>query len=458
MLCALPAELLASVVASLPSVEEIGRLDRVCRLFHGPPFLICLSLKIRAAAAGEATEPPTGWEASQQSWLVFCERRRRIGGRQTIAAGNNHSLCLDASGDVHSSGSSRFLGHQVQPVGLGHGDGVVELSVLTRLSVLSGIKASSVAAGAAHSLVVTDIGRVYSFGRGHHGPLGHHDEDDAAFPWMQQDQHVPKLVDALRDVNVVAAAAGEYHSMALSDYGHVYSWGSGSDGCLGHGNQQSQYTPKLVDALHNEKIVAIAAGILHSVALTNAGRIYSFGEGSHGKLGHGDAQDQHTPKLVGSLCDVKVAAISARGEFNLALTDAGHVYSWGNGFGRRLGHSDEQDQLTPRLVETLHNERLVAVAAGNYHGLALTDTGCVYSWGHGICGVLGHGDEHDHAMPQRLNMLLDVKVVAVAAGFAHSMALTNTGHVYSWGRGTDGRESSTVRYGMQPELCACSGL
>ena len=94
--------------------------------------------------------------------------------------------------------------------------------------------------------------------------------------------------------------------MAATADGHVYTWGRGYRGVLGHGNETNQHTPKLVEALVKERVVAVAAGGNHSVMLSAAGRVYTCGHGTNGQLGHGDTQHQSAPKLVGALAGEQV--------------------------------------------------------------------------------------------------------------------------------------------------------
>ena len=83
---------------------------------------------------------------------------------------------------------------------------------------------ASVAAGASHSILCTAEGEVLTCGRGEGGVLGHGDE---------QDVHVPRMVMGLAGKAVVAVAASENHSLALTVDGDVFSFGQGQG--LGHG-------------------------------------------------------------------------------------------------------------------------------------------------------------------------------------------------------------------------------
>ena len=98
---------------------------------------------------------------------------------------------------------------------------------------------------------------------------------------------------------VVAVSAGYFHSLAVTADGGVWSWGSGDFGQLGHGDQQDQLLPKKVEAFAGQRVVAVSAGLGHSLATTGDGAIFTWGKGDDACLGHGDdLLHQLLPKKV----------------------------------------------------------------------------------------------------------------------------------------------------------------
>lgn len=307
---------------------------------------------------------------------------------------------------------------------LGQGEGVRESAVPRAVAGLADVRVLSVAVGYWHTLALSEDGSIYSFGSGFNGRLGHGDTIA---------QHAPRRIDALHGVRVTAVAASESHSLVLSDAGAVYSFGDDNAGQLGHDEAREQHTPKLIEALREVKISALAAGREHSLAVSEAGETYSFGCG-RASLGHGDDRwEERTPRLIEALRGVHVIAVAAGSEHSLALSEEGEVYSFGWNSHGQLGHGDLLWKPTPRLVEALRGVRISSVAAGGSHSLVLSEAGDAYSFGWNGQGQLGCGRIAMLLEPCRIESRSSARLSAIAAGSAHSLALGEQGHVYSFG-------------------------
>lgn len=96
----------------------------------------------------------------------------------------------------------------------------------------------------------------------------------------------------------MAVHSGGKHALALTQDGKVFSWGQGEDGELGHGNRLSLDRPRPLEAFRSKRVRDIACGSAHSAAITSGGELYTWGLGQYGRLGHGDNVTQLKPKLV----------------------------------------------------------------------------------------------------------------------------------------------------------------
>ena len=427
-LCSLPPDVLARIISLLPSTEDVGRLDCVSRAFHPKPpgSVLEEGLRLRAMQRGHSVAMML--PAGQWSWvqaLCWDERRRRYGGHGVVADGNAClSAFVDAAGRLLTCGTE----DEEEDHGgfLGHGEHVHELLTPTAIDGTSAVAMSSVAAGHDHILALSEGGAVYSFGYGGSGAHGHGNED----------QHSPAVIKALQGVRFCGIAAGMCYSLAVSEAGAVYSFGCGDSGALGHGHELDQHIPKIIAwPQQGVRICAVSAGDGHSLTLSEEGVVYSFGCGENGKLGHGNQKDYHAPTCIKALKHVRICAVSAGCSHSLLLSEAGTVYSFGKVDHGRLGHGSECEPGTPMVVEALEGVGICAISAGGHHSLVLSKAGAIYSFGCGENGQLGHGDTEDQHTPKRIIALRDVQVCACTACPHHSLVKSDTGAIYSFGFG-----------------------
>jgi E3 ubiquitin-protein ligase HERC2 len=212
-------------------------------------------------------------------------------------------------------------------------------------------------------------------------------------------------------------------------------------GQLGSGRCESSSVPRLLDTLASQRIVQIVCHGDFSLALTASGDVYSWGNGDDGQLGHGKAVNELLPRMVQGTFGKGIVEIAAGNRHACALTSSGDVYAWGLGEGGRLGLGDSRTQLTPRLLKSLRQVNVIHIACGERHSLALTSEGQVYSWGAGANGRLGHGDELVQSAPRLIQTsgMVSRFVARIAAGGAHSAALTDGGAAWLWGCGDEGQ-------------------
>ena len=427
--------LLVEVVRWLPSPFDVARLDCTSRLFHlgAPRSVVEEGLRLRAEAAGRTVEAalPAG-EKSWAQWLMWEERRLLACAPPVASSCLNHSAFVDAGRQLLTCGSNVYgLGM------LGQGESVLHSVVPRAVAGLGGVRIRTVAVGGSHTLACSDEGVVYSCGYGRFGQLGHGDTSTLS---------APRVLKALQDVRISEVAACGCHSLALSRAGALYSFGLNAHGQLGLGMNMhgridlgdctTQLVPRRVAALHDVRISAVATGQRHSLVLSE-GNVYSFGCGKHGRLGHGERTGHSTPRTIVALQGVRVGAVAAGGEHSLVVSTAGRIYSFGRGNMGQCGHDDTVDQLAPRLVGALLGMRVSAVAAGFVHSLVLSE-GNVYSFGCGEYGKLGHGNIVPQPTPLVVTGLQGVCVCSVAAGHSTSLAVTTDGEAYGWGGGGGG--------------------
>ena len=247
-------------------------------------------------------------------------------------------------------------------------------------------------------------------------------------------------------VKKVAVHSGGKHAMALTVDGRVFSWGEGDDGKLGHCSRLSCDKPRIIEALKSKRVRDISCGSSHSAAITSSGELFTWGCGEYGRLGHGDNVTQWRPKQVKHLSEHRViqVACGSRDAQTLALTDDGMVFSWGDGDFGKLGRGGSEGCAIPQNVEKLNGVGICQIECGAQFSLALSKGGLVWTWGKGDYFRLGHGSDQHVRKPTVVECLRGKKIIHVAVGALHCLAVTDSGQVYAWGDNDHGQQGNTT--------------
>lgn len=330
-----------------------------------------------------------------------------------IAGGSKSLFIVSHDGKVYACGEGTN-----GRLGLGHCNNVSFPRQLTALGQYV-VRKVAVHSGGRHALAQTVDGKVFSWGEGDDGKLGHGNR-------MSYER--PRLIEALKSKRIRDIACGSSHSAAITSSGELYTWGLGEYGRLGHGDNLTQLRPKQVSALAGHRIVQVACGSrdAQTLALSDEGQVFSWGDGDFGKLGRGGSEGCSVPHNVERLNGLGVCQVECGAQFSLALTRAGQVWTWGKGDYFRLGHGSDAHVRKPQLVEGLQGKKVIHVSVGALHCLAVTDQGQVYAWGDNDHGQQGNGSTMVNRKPALVHGLQGVKVTRVACGSSHSVAWTTS--------------------------------
>ncbi|XP_020586117.1 ultraviolet-B receptor UVR8-like [Phalaenopsis equestris] len=293
---------------------------------------------------------------------------------------------------------------------------------------------TAVVAGSRNSLAICNDGKLFTWGWNQRGTLGH--------PPETKTESVPSLVKALDDVNIVQAAIGGWHCLAVDDQGRAYAWGGNEYGQCGEEPERKEDGSK---ALRRDitipqrcapqlSVRQVAAGGTHSVVLTQDGHVWTWGQ----PWPPGDIKQIYMPVRVQGLERVRLIAVGAF--HNLSLLEDGRLWAWGNNEYGQLGTGDTQPRSQPIPVQGLSGLALIDIAGGGWHSIAITKKGEVFAWGRGEHGRLGFGDDKSSKMvPQKVQLLAGEDIIQMSCGGTHSVALTRDGRMFSFGRGDHGR-------------------
>jgi inhibitor of Bruton tyrosine kinase len=354
--------------------------------------------------------------------------------------------------------------------------------------VLRDGSAVSVAASTYHTLVACRNGHLYVFGLNKGGRLGLGDDCPQQCP-------LPRRVMSLKRKRVVGIAAAENHSLCVTSDGIVWSWGNNQFGQLGDiGNSSGSTTassrsvPRPVEDLKHVPCSAVAAGERHSVALSQRGEVYVWGNNNAGQMGVARRSGNQKVQRVGGLWSDgpsqqqnKVAlAISAAEQSTLVLTapvpgllPVNSVYWFGHGnhVPMKVQFDANSSSDHPPLNFSAYSglarlQRLVnpvAIACAKYHNAAITSDGRVYTWGTsseslGRSGSGGASPSHRvTTSPQLVSGMLPENgggfAVALSASEQHTAVVTDTGALFTWGvaRGKNAMGHEGVRWQPSPK-------
>ncbi|KAL4115725.1 hypothetical protein PRIC2_012731 [Phytophthora ramorum] len=344
-----------------------------------------------------------------------------------IGAGNEHTIALTADGKVLTCGYN-------DNGQCGQG-GTARVSHLSEVPKLGENSISQVHAynGCEHTILVTMEGRAATCGYNYRGQLGHGNTAS---------ESVPKVVRSLENRIVRLVSCSYYHTvMACEEDGSgqqfLYTFGRNDYGQLGHNDSIDRKVPQHVEALNDQHIVSVACGQYHTMVVTATGKAFAFGKNDYGQLGVDSMENQLVPVQVRAGLEKQECLEIRCGYYHtIALCSGAHLFGFGrNDYGQLgLGRSgaslaanlqlQQQRFSYARLIEELEGKDIVRFACGCYHTVAVSDNGVMYVFGRNNHGQLGTGDTNERLYPFPIDDFVGKRVALVAAGFYHTVVLT----------------------------------
>ncbi|KAJ0078500.1 hypothetical protein Patl1_22839 [Pistacia atlantica] len=282
-----------------------------------------------------------------------------------VSAAKFHSVAVTTRGEVFTWGFGRGgrLGHPEFDIHSG------QAAVITPRQVTSGLgscRVKTIAAAKHHTVLANEGGGVFTWGSNREGQLGYTSVDT---------QPTPRRVSSLKS-RIIAVAAANKHTAVVSESGEVFTWGCNREGQLGYGTSHSasNYTPRLVEYLKGKVLVGVAAAKCHTLVLGVDGEVYTWGHRlvtpKRVLTARNLRKSGNTPLKFHRSERLHVVAIAAGMVHSVALTDDGALFYW----------ASSDPDLRCQQLYSLCGKNVVSISAGKYWIAAVTGTGDVYMW------------------------------------------------------------------------------
>jgi alpha-tubulin suppressor-like RCC1 family protein len=241
---------------------------------------------------------------------------------------------------------------------------------------------------------------------------------------------------------VTSIAAGGVHSLFTKSDGSLWGMGANSEGQLGLGSALAK--TNVPQEIISSGAGTIAAGYFHSLYAVG-GSLWGMGDNSYGDLGDGTTTTRYVPEQIVSIFRGGIAPIAGGGNHSLfgtyGVISLPTFRAMGLNNDGQLGDGTTVNQTSP---ETISSSRPLAVACGESHSLYLTSDGSVWAMGDNTYGQLGDNTFSQQDSPENISALGGpTNVIAIAAGFFHSVFVDSNGNLWGVGSQDEGQFGDT---------------
>lgn len=209
--------------------------------------------------------------------------------------------------------------------------------------------------GEQHGLMLDRKGRVFSMGRMINGVCGLSDTEQTDRIVHNPTQVTHDLVTSENGYQISEIKCGRFHNLAVSKKGSLYSWGEGSNCRLGLGflekdqSTPNQLTPyQLENVFDSNKVVTMSCGEFMSGLAMQTGTVYTWGKGEHERPKFNDYLEYSSPFVI--LEEKQIIHVAFGAAHCMVLDRLGRLYGWGDGSFGCMGHGDNKRRATPQQV------------------------------------------------------------------------------------------------------------
>ncbi|XP_062241178.1 serine/threonine-protein kinase Nek8 [Platichthys flesus] len=268
---------------------------------------------------------------------------------------------------------------------------------------------------------------------------------------QMQPQFISRFLEGQSGVTIKSVSCGDLFTTCMTDRGIIMTFGSGSNGCLGHGNFNDVTQPKIVEALLGYELVQVSCGASHVLAVTNEREVFAWGRGDNGRLGLGDQETHNSPQQVCLPVEFEAQRVMCGVDCSMIVSTQHRIMACGSNRFNKLGldkitaeeepnpsnQVEEVNSYSPIQSAPLDSERITYIDIGTSHSVAVTDRGQCFTFGSNQHGQMGCSSRRSSRVPYPVPGMQGIAMAA--CGDAFTLAIGSEGEVYTWGKGARGR-------------------
>ncbi|XP_031729451.1 serine/threonine-protein kinase Nek8 [Anarrhichthys ocellatus] len=268
---------------------------------------------------------------------------------------------------------------------------------------------------------------------------------------QMQPQFISRFLEGQSGVTIKSVSCGDLFTICMTDRGIIMTFGSGSNGCLGHGNFNDVTQPKIVEALLGYELVQVSCGASHVLAVTNEREVFAWGRGDNGRLGLGTQDTHNSPQQVCLPGEFEAQRVVCGVDCSMIVSTQYSIVACGSNRFNKLGldkittgeepnpsnQLEEVNSYSPVQSAPLNSEKIVHIDIGTAHSIAVTERGQCFTFGSNQHGQMGCSSRRSSRVPYPVPGLQGITMAA--CGDAFSLAIGSDGEVYTWGKGARGR-------------------
>lgn len=322
--------------------------------------------------------------------------------------------------------------------------------ITSGFNLVEGETITSIRLGSSRSVAITSSGRVFTWGSNNNGQLG-----DGTLIGKDYPIDITSQFSLTDNERVISLSLGTENSAAFTSQGRVFTWGFNNQGQLGDGTLIDKLYPVDItanfDLNEGEFISKIMLTYYVSAALSSEGRLFMWGNNDYGQLGDGTTIIKILPSEITNYFNLDqddiIIDFSIGSQFASAITIKSRIFTWGNNEYGQLGDSTNINKTSPIEISNqfdfISDETIVHIALGSAHSMIVTSSNRVFTWGSNFNGELGTGTIINRSKPieitNRLSLDSSDKVIKIELGSSNSALLLSSGKLFAWGRNDYGQ-------------------